>query len=111
MPGLGAGTAELFGDAHVPNSREPFSDDMENCAASGQAGIPGMGCFDNNVTSQMTARSMHEGGVFLMLADGSVRFVNDSIDAKPTQFGCGSPPRGVWQAIHTRAGREVVGEY
>ena len=86
---------------------------MENCAVSGLAGnsSQGMGCFDGNTTSQMTARSQHTGGIHVTMADGSVRFVGDSIDFKRNMIGCGSPPRGVWQAIHTRAGNEVVGEF
>lgn len=111
MPGLSAGTAAMFNDASTPNSREPYSDDLENCAVSGQAGVPGMGCFDNNSTGQMTSRSMHTSGVHVMMADASVRFVSDSIDFKRNQNGCGSLPRGVWQAIHTRGGGEVVGEF
>ncbi|MFQ5731102.1 MAG: DUF1559 domain-containing protein, partial [Planctomycetaceae bacterium] len=113
MSGLGAGTAAMFNDASAPNSREPFSDDMENCAAAGLAGNPvqGMGCFDGDTTSQMTARSMHPGGLHVLMVDGSVRFVSDNINFKRTQVGCGNPPRGVWQAIHTRGGGEVVGEF
>ena len=112
MPGLSAGTAAMFNDASTPNSREPFSDDMENCAVSGLAGSSrGMGCFDGPTTSQMTARSMHPGGLQILMVDGSVRFVSDSINFKRTQVGCGAPPRGIWQAIHTRGGGEVVGEF
>jgi len=113
MPGLSAGTAAMFNDAAVPNCRLPYSDDMENCAVSGMLGnaSSGMGCFDGNSTSQMTARSMHPQGVQILLADGSARFVSDSIDFKTTQAGCGPPPRGVWQAIHTRAGGEAIGQF
>ncbi|QDU38638.1 Type II secretion system protein G precursor [Maioricimonas rarisocia] len=113
MPGLAAGTAAMFNDASTPNSKEPNSDDMENCAVSGQAGNPaqGMGCFDSNTTGQMTARSLHIGGLHLLLADGSVSFVSENIDYKRNQIGCGGLPRGVWQAIHTRGGGEVVGEF
>ena len=113
MPGLSAGTAAMFNDASAPNSREPHSDDMENCIVSGQWGVSPMGCFDSTNTGQMTARSMHTGGLFLLLADGSVRFVNDNIDYKRLQHGCGPTPleRGVWQAIHTRAGAEPVGRF
>ena len=113
MPGLSAGTAAMFNDASTPNSREPSSDDMENCLVSGLAGdgSQGMGCFDSTTTGQMTARSMHPGGLHLMMADGSVRFVSENIDFKRLQFGCGSPPRGVWQAIHTRAGGEAVSKF
>jgi prepilin-type N-terminal cleavage/methylation domain-containing protein len=42
------------------------------------------------------ARSDHPGGVTLSLCDGSVRFLNDNIDAL------------VWTGIATRAGGEVV---
>jgi prepilin-type processing-associated H-X9-DG protein len=113
MPGLSAGTAGMFADASVPNSREPYSDDMENCAVSGMLGnaTNGMGCYDGPTTSQMTGRSKHPGGLQVLMADGSARFVSDTIDFKSTLVGCGPPPRGVWQAIHTRAGSEVVGEF
>jgi prepilin-type N-terminal cleavage/methylation domain-containing protein/prepilin-type processing-associated H-X9-DG protein len=46
-----------------------------------------------------TARSWHSGGVNVLLCDGSVRFVPDSI------------PLAVWQALSTRAGGEVIGDY
>ncbi len=107
MPGLGAGTAALFGDAEVPNARGGNSDDMENCAVAGFLGDGslGMGCFDTNATSQMAARSMHPEGVFALMVDGSVRFVTENIESNPTEIG--SPPQGVWQAIHTRAGGEI----
>lgn len=113
MPGLSAGTAGMFADASVPNSREPYSDDMENCAVSGMLGnaTSGMGCYDGPTTGQMTGRSMHPGGLQILKSDGSARFVSDTIDFKRNQVGCGPPPRGVWQAIHTRAGGEVVGEF
>ncbi len=46
-----------------------------------------------------TARSFHPGGVNLLLVDGSVRFVRDSIALT------------TWQALATREGGEVVGDY
>ncbi len=45
------------------------------------------------------ARSKHTGGVNVMRADGSVRFVTDSVD--PT----------TWQSLGSRAGGEVLGDY
>ena len=47
----------------------------------------------------VSARSMHTGGVNVLLMDGSVRFVRDSI------------PLVAWQALATRAGNEVIGDY
>ena len=62
-------------------------------------------CINNDPTAGYTAsgfrgaRSRHSGGVNLLLGDGSVRFVRDTIDA------------ATWMAIGTRAGGEVVGNY
>jgi len=58
--------------------------------------IPDMGARRIRVTA---ARSRHPGGVNACLADGSVRFVSDSIE------------RTAWQALWTRMGGEVIGKY
>ena len=44
-----------------------------------------------------TARSFHTGGVNVMMADGSVRFVTDAVDLLTT-----------WRPLATRNGGEVV---
>jgi prepilin-type N-terminal cleavage/methylation domain-containing protein len=59
--------------------------------------IAGDGIFDPNWTRSF--RSDHEGGVQFTLADGSVHFISENIDA------------GVLDALATRAGGEVVGEF
>jgi prepilin-type N-terminal cleavage/methylation domain-containing protein len=46
-----------------------------------------------------TAGSLHPGGVHLALCDGAVRFVSENIDL------------GVWRALGTRRGEEVVDEF
>jgi prepilin-type N-terminal cleavage/methylation domain-containing protein/prepilin-type processing-associated H-X9-DG protein len=45
------------------------------------------------------ARSQHPGGVHVAMCDGSVHFVNETIDL------------GVWHGLATRYGNEVVGEF
>jgi prepilin-type N-terminal cleavage/methylation domain-containing protein/prepilin-type processing-associated H-X9-DG protein len=47
----------------------------------------------------IAARSRHPGGVNVSLADGSVRFVSDSIDLS------------IWRSLSTRDGSEVVDAY
>jgi prepilin-type processing-associated H-X9-DG protein len=44
----------------------------------------------------MAASSRHTQGVNLLLADGSVRFISNHIEI------------GIWQALATRKGSEVV---
>jgi prepilin-type N-terminal cleavage/methylation domain-containing protein/prepilin-type processing-associated H-X9-DG protein len=45
------------------------------------------------------ARSMHSGGVHVLLCDGSVQFVGETVNLN------------IWRAVSTRAGGEVVGEF
>jgi prepilin-type processing-associated H-X9-DG protein len=49
--------------------------------------------------SWKAARSNHPGGVNLLLVDGSVRFVANGVDL------------ATWQALGSRAGREVLGDF
>jgi prepilin-type N-terminal cleavage/methylation domain-containing protein len=110
MPGLGSGSAALFGDAGSPNSMGGNTDDMENCTVSGWAGnnSRGMGCFDSGSTGQMAPRSMHIEGLHVLMADASARYISNDIESKHSDGGCGPGPHSVWQALHTRAGGEVV---
>lgn len=60
-----------------------------------------------------TAGSEHTGGVQVAMADGSVRFISDSIDTgnlglvAPAENGGAASPYGVWGALGTKAAGEV----
>lgn len=49
--------------------------------------------------ASLTSRSHHEGIVNSLLVDGSVRTISENIN------------QGIWRALGTRSGGEVVGEY
>jgi hypothetical protein len=70
------------------------------------------------------ASSLHPGGLHALMGDGSVRFVSDSIDTWPFDPITGAPAGatrqpggwwenlpapGIWQALATRTGGEVLG--
>jgi prepilin-type N-terminal cleavage/methylation domain-containing protein/prepilin-type processing-associated H-X9-DG protein len=71
-----------------------------------------------------SASSLHPGGVNVLFADGSVRFVKDTINSWAYNIQTGQPQGahqddsgrwvvnaspGVWQALSTRAGGEILG--
>ncbi len=76
----------LFNTLDVPNSKHP------NCVACA-------GCGANTDRANFPARSRHSGGVNVLMADGQVRFVGDSIDFT------------LWQNLGARNDGNVVGEY
>ena len=77
----------------------------------------GPSCGAPNDMSMISVSSRHPGGAHVQLADGSVRFVNESIntgdlsvDAATTNLG-GASPYGIWGSLGTLIGSEVVGEF
>jgi prepilin-type N-terminal cleavage/methylation domain-containing protein/prepilin-type processing-associated H-X9-DG protein len=60
----------------------------------------GYDCGDSAITmAHMAARSAHSGGVNVCFADGSVHFIANNVAF------------ATWQALGTRAGNDVVGDY
>ena len=87
----------LYGDAVQPNCSWWRSDDILGCSelydTLGRSKLEEerMGCFpDSYIPIQATARSMHPGGVNVLMMDGAVYFVVDDIDPN------------IWHAIHAR---------
>jgi len=59
----------------------------------------GAPCVSSANNARIAARSMHVGGVQVLMGDGAVRFVSNNIDL------------GIWRALGSMAGNEVVGEF
>ncbi len=65
----------------------------ERCVSETMIALYRGGCSGPH---RLTARSMHPGGVNLLLFDGSVRFVGETIE------------RTIWQAAASMSGGEAV---
>jgi prepilin-type N-terminal cleavage/methylation domain-containing protein/prepilin-type processing-associated H-X9-DG protein len=89
----------LYQHNNTPNSPVPDWFRMQFCLPI--PGAPCIGTYSSFDTRKviLSARSRHPGGVNLLLADGSVRFVTDSIDLV------------TWQALCTPRGGEVVSDF
>jgi prepilin-type N-terminal cleavage/methylation domain-containing protein/prepilin-type processing-associated H-X9-DG protein len=71
------------------------------------------GGADDEFPGVYSATSQHPGGVNCVMGDGSVRFVNDNINAgnsAAAEVSSGASPYGVWGALGTKAGGESVSE-
>ncbi len=92
----------LAGDDRGPNCSHPRSDDVVGCNQAHEAFSSetlirlGMPCCSYASSVQATARSMHRGGVNLLMMDGSTRFFSDDIDLS------------LWHAMHSRETRESI---
>jgi prepilin-type N-terminal cleavage/methylation domain-containing protein/prepilin-type processing-associated H-X9-DG protein len=77
------------------------------------SGMPTSGAHNGNF-GFYSATSNHSGGVNVVMADGSVRFVRDSINTGTLTTDSatisGASPYGVWGAMGTISGGEVVND-
>ena len=103
LAGSSVTAGHAWGDATQPNDRNEYSDDIEDCLAlrnsmgvgNGTLGSLGMGCSNDNQPQnwpnwQAQARSRHTNGVNAGFADGSVRFIPNSV------------PQTVWFLLNAR---------
>jgi prepilin-type N-terminal cleavage/methylation domain-containing protein/prepilin-type processing-associated H-X9-DG protein len=82
---MGENCCTLYNHVSTPNTI--------SCAGTGFPGTMA------NMSMQVTASSRHLGGVHVMMGDGSVRYVGNSIDLT------------LWRGLATRNGGEVLGEF
>lgn len=87
----------MFSAAQNPNT--PVADRIHTCRTTTNLRAPCVTIGGTGADAGVYARSYHIGGVQILLADGSVRFVSDNIDS------------GTWQSLATRGGGEVLGEF
>jgi hypothetical protein len=88
---ISAGNGRI--DTPTPNIGQSGDDDIQGCQDN--PGI-GMGCCGCN-SWQVTAKSRHTGGVIIGLADGSVKFVSNSVSQQ------------TWFKLHSRDDGQPLG--
>ncbi len=71
-------------------------------------------CNGQTNTGVLSAGSRHPGGVNATLADGSVRFISETIetgDVSASWQSAGQSPYGVWGSLGSKSGGEVVSDF
>lgn len=89
----------LYHHNRTPNSLAPDEIRTTWCSTTPQAPCIGAYAAYNQIRDIRTARSAHPGGVIVLLADGSVRFVSQTINLN------------VWQAISSPGLGETSGDF
>jgi prepilin-type N-terminal cleavage/methylation domain-containing protein len=105
-----AGASALYkhgcgGDANGPNAANDNSDDIEGCDAL-MTGNPGtaalkrekMTCWQPCNSMQATIRSLHPGGTCIVLCDGSVHFIRETIQTTGPHGPC-IPEMTAWDRL------------
>lgn len=104
----------FFGDARGPNCGWYQGDDITGCAAlqqsmggSGFLEMQGMGCYSGTSSSpnrQACPRSLHPGGIFVCMGDGSVQWISDFVQTSNNHATLIS----VWDRLMLASDGEIV---
>jgi hypothetical protein len=110
-----AGASSLWGHGVAsdqgPNNISQNADGISECSEV-QSALGGasalmqqfqMGCNSSNGNSQATARSPHKGGVSTCFCDGSIHFINDSIDHNTSGVINSTSDLHVWEKLNVIA--------
>lgn len=89
----------LYQHDQTPNSSVPDQFRSGLCVSIPRAPCIGVYNAYNDRAIVLSARSLHTGGVHVLMGDGSGRFVSDNVH-RPT-----------WQALSTPGGGETIGEF
>ncbi|QDT00937.1 DUF1559 domain-containing protein [Adhaeretor mobilis] len=112
---LGGGPSALwrhgyYGDAAGPNSPGDEADDTIGCqdvirAIGTKVALAQMkmGCIGRDRNSQQTARSQHQGGLFVCFVDGSVHWISDDIEIRIDGISENPPYASVWDRLNLSA--------
>lgn len=103
----------FFGDDNGPNNLEPKADDVVGCGdiknSFGRRGgeeelvKQRMSCSIFGDNWQQAPRSVHSGGVFVCMLDGSVQFISDDIELSQNGRCCST-----WDRLNLSADEEIV---
>lgn len=106
--------------AKIRHGRVIWDGQMERVGFTTVTPPNGPSCADSmnanadSASTILAPSSNHTGGVNVVMADGSVRFVSDSINTgilASAPVTSGQSPFGVWGALGSRDGGEPVGEF
>lgn len=103
----------FFGDDNGPNNLEPQADDVVGCvdikssfgrrAGSAELVRLKMGCSVFGDNWQQAPRSVHDGGVFVCMVDGSVQFISDDIQLSDNGLCCST-----WDRLNLSADEQLL---
>ncbi|TWU20791.1 DUF1559 domain-containing protein [Bythopirellula polymerisocia] len=96
------------GDANGPNVCNVNADDIMGCSPADAEIMQTecMPCWVGGFGAQATTRSLHFGGVLMAFADGSVHWINDTIETSGPYGDWGT----VWDKLIASIDGEVVGD-